>query len=343
MVRVSLRGVKRYRHPKSGIWYTYYRPSGQRLFAEFGSPEFLAEYNRAVEHHEQKNSDILPGTLGLLIAEYRQSDRFGNLAEKTRQDYMRYLNFLRPIADMPLIDITRPFVSRLRDKAAQEMGWRSANYTLAVLSAIMAYGLEYGIVADNTVKGVRRLPRPRGAQRANRPWGADEQTVFLTLPPRHIQLPVAVALFTGMRIGDVLRLDAKACRNDVITWRTSKTGKVARIPILGSLREILKRYTLIKAGPLCLNSKGRPWTRSGFSASFRKYRDQFQRDGLVSPGLTLHGLRHTMATMMKEAGVSDDDAAIWLAHSDPKMTRRYNRDANTLIRMRVVARQLEKV
>jgi hypothetical protein len=42
------------------------------------------------------------GTLELLICEYRKSASFQDLAPQTQFDYLKVLNYLRPIADTAL-------------------------------------------------------------------------------------------------------------------------------------------------------------------------------------------------------------------------------------------------
>ena len=42
---------------------------------------------------------------------------------------------------------------------------------------------------------------------------------------------------------------------------------------------------------LCANSYGRPWTESGFRASWAAVRKKLEKAGRVGPGLTLYGLR----------------------------------------------------
>lgn len=49
------------------------------------------------------------------------------------------------------------------------------------------------------------------------------------------------------------------------------------------------------ATTLLVNSRGRPWTENGFRVSVFKLLHQLKREKLVQKGLTIHGLRHTVA------------------------------------------------
>lgn len=119
--------------------------------APLGSPEFFAECARIAELSKVA-STAKPGTLGMLIADYRASSTFQDLAPRTRSDYQRVFDYLRPIADAGLTKFDRPLVVRIRDKAA-ERGRRFANYVKAVLSIIFGWGIERGYLAA----------KPRGA------------------------------------------------------------------------------------------------------------------------------------------------------------------------------------
>jgi integrase len=48
-----------------------------------------------------------------------------------------------------------------------------------------------------------------------------------------------------------------------------------------------------------------PWTDDGFRASWRKLRIALERQGLVGPSLTLYGLRHTVAVILRESGADE--------------------------------------
>jgi len=51
---------------------------------------------------------------------------------------------------------------------------------------------------------------------------------------------------------------------------------------------------------LCATSQGKPWTVSGFRASWQPIKIKLEENGSVQPGLTLKGLRHTVATILRE-------------------------------------------
>lgn len=79
---------------------------------------------------------------------------------------------------------------------------------------------------------------------------------------------------------------------------------------------------------LCANSYGLPWTIDGFSASFRTLRGRLEAAGKVGPDLTLYGLGHTVAVILRELGYADHAIADVLGQEEPRMALRYAKGAD---------------
>jgi integrase len=130
------------------------------------------------------------------------------------------------------------------------------------------------------------------------------------------------------------RLPPTVIQSGRIKLRTRKRGVWIDIPIMPELKDALaeaKRNTAGKdheAITLCTNSRGKPWTLSGFSCSFRKALKDLQRKGLIGDGLTFHGLRHTVATVLAEAALSAEDIAAVLGQRTSQMADHYSREAD---------------
>ena len=111
-------------------------------------------------------------------------------------------------------------------------------------------------------------------------------------------------------------------------------GKRIDIPILPELKRTLAEYrqhlAQIDCEPLrlCANSKGRPWTLSGFESSFRKQLKRLEGQGRLKSGLTFHGLRHTVASVLAENGISLEDIAAVLGQKSSQMAKHYSQEAD---------------
>jgi integrase len=92
---------------------------------------------------------------------------------------------------------------------------------------------------------------------------------------------------------------------------------------------------------LAANSRGHPWTESGFRASWRTLRLRLEAAGKIAPGLTFHGLRHTVATILREEGFDDRTIADALGQKTDAMARHYSRDANLRKKMMGVVQRMD--
>jgi integrase len=92
---------------------------------------------------------------------------------------------------------------------------------------------------------------------------------------------------------------------------------------------------------LCANSDGKPWTLSGFRASWRPIRIKLEREGKIGPGLTLYGLRHTVAVILREIGMDERTIADALGQKTIEMARHYAKGADLRPKMRGVVRSFE--
>lgn len=326
---VRVKGIKRYFEPKTGRTYCYHRDSGKRIKEEFGSPAFFARLAQ-LDQEQQAASEkaAKPGTLKALILDYKLSDAFRDLAPRTRSDYEKVFVFLEPLWEARLSAFSTEQITALRNKWRQTRGRRFVNYIRAILSILFGHAKEIGLVDRNPVTDVKQIRKSRNAPQMNRPWSlAERRTVLGHLPP-HLKLPVAIGLYTGMREGDVLRLPRDCIADGAINIVTSKRRVPISINILDDLYKALCEAPKHNAITLCATSRGTPWTGSGFRASFRKELLKLQDRGLIEPGLTFHGLRHTVATVLAEAGVHAEDIAAVLGQRSSKMAEHYSQKAD---------------
>jgi integrase len=193
-----------------------------------------------------------------------------------------------------------------RDKLAAASGRRQADYAWSVLARVLSWALDRGLVAANPCTHGGRLYR--GSRRESI-WTAAGEATFLKRAPTHLRLPLMLALWTGQRQGDLLRLPWSAYDGTHIRLRQSKTGARVVIPVGAPLKAALdtagKRSTII-----LVNSEGKPWTSDGFRASWRK---ACAAAGIT--GVTFHDLRGTAVTRLAVAGATEAEIATFTGHS----------------------------
>jgi integrase len=339
VVRVKGFHIFRDRH---GRLRCYHRKTGNAVDlvkAPIGSPEFFAECQRITAL--SRSTDPKPGTLGLLIAGIRAHPAFTDLAPRTRSDYQNVFDYLQPIADTPLTRFDKPLVVRIRDKAAQDKGRKFGNDVKARLSWLFNWGSERGNIDGNPAAGIKDIRRPKNAPEANRPWADEERDAVLAVCPAHIKSAIALMMFTALGPKDALTLPRSAYKAGEIATRRSKTGEPIFLPCPAPLTEILAAAPAHDAITVCANSEGKPWTLSGFRASWRPIRLELERSGQVGPGLTLYGLRHTVAVILRELGMDERTIADMLGQKTIEMARHYAKGADLKPKMRGVIRSLE--
>jgi len=303
-MRVRLRGIHRVK--AKGRDYYYAWRGGPRLSGKPGDPEFMNSYNEAIKRISKAPADQFQS----IIDAYQQSPDFKDLAERTRKDYIRLITIIESeFGDFPIAAAKDPRSRAVfldwRDKRA-ETSRKQADYAMMVLGRIFSWGFNRGLAPVNPVINPGRTYR---SDRRENIWMQDDEQRFLERAPPHIRLPFLLALWTGMRQGDLLRLPWSSYDGSWIRFRQGKTRKRVQIPISATLKAELDSTT--RKGPLILvSSEGRPWTSDGFRASWRK---ACQRAGIV--GLTFHDLRGTAATRLKQAGASIEEIAEITGHS----------------------------
>lgn len=310
-VRVNLKGINKVRKRLAdGSTVTHYyawRGRGApRLLGEPGSPEFIASYNAA---HESR-ADRHIGTLQALLNDYQASPYFTEKAARTQSDYIKHIRKIEsafgtfPISALADRRARGEFL-RWRDKLA-ERSRRQADYTMAVLALVLAWAYDRGASPANP------LERPGKTYRADRAaniWSDADLAAFRKAAPPHLSLALELALWTGQRQGDLLKLTWGSYDGATIRLRQGKTGRRVTVPVAGPLREALDDAKSRRVGLTILTTtRGTPWTSSGFRASWGKV-------PVALDGLTFHDLRGTAVTRLARAGCTVPEIATITGHA----------------------------
>lgn len=328
-----------HRIKSKGKVYFYFRPTKQRIHAVHGTPEFIEEYNAL--HRRWLKASEREGTLGALMKAYRESPEFLSKAEATRADYLKVIDWLAPIDDLALSKIDTPTVMKIRDKAFKKHKRRFANYVIAVLSLMFNWGVPRGVTTRNPAEKAEKIAKPRGAPEANRPWRNVELEAVLLVMPMELRVAVALAAYAGLREGDVIALPWTAYGNDSIESRAAKTGEPIWVPVHSELRRILDDTP--RRGPtIVVGARGGAFTSDGFRARFFRVIRGMESRGEIGKGLTFHGLRHTVATALADAGCDTRDIMAITGHKTEAMVARYTRKADQRSRARSAIDRLEK-
>lgn len=303
-----------------GKTYRYFRHGKVkvRLHGEPGSPEFQAEYDELLAGLEIKRENAAPGTIAALIADFKRSPEFQKLAAATRAQYAKDLDRLGYVGHARIKDLTRMHVLKMRDALADKP--RKADHFVQVARRLLSWAVDRGYADANPLLRVSMINEAE----AHLVWSDDECRRFEESGPREALLtPYMLGLFTGQRRGDVLLMARNRYDGEAIEVIQGKTGAALWIPCHARLKAYLDGLPTDRL-LFCLDGKGLPWKDgSTFSHEFGKHLDKI---GLGH--LCFHGLRHTAATALADAGCSDRDIAAITGHKTPSMVRRYTARAD---------------
>jgi len=345
MTHVRVKGFKIFKD-RHGRMRCYHRATGHKIDltkTPLGSAEFLAECEkiRAIAL-AQKAKAPRAGTLGGLIQHYFETEHFSTLSEATRSDYRECASFVAPIRDTPVHVIDTPLIAGIHDKAAKKLGWRRANMVRTVLSEVFRHAIPKGLIDANYAKDVILKRRPRDLAYANRPWTIEERDIALSRAKPHVRVALALMMNTGLDPSDALRLRKDQIDGDTIWGVRGKTGEEVAIPVSPTLQAALDSFPAHEAATVLASSRGESWTYDGFSSVWHRFKTGLEEEGVIATGLTLKGLRHTVATTLREAGLDERRIADLLGQKTPSMARHYSRSANLADKNRETMATLEK-
>jgi integrase len=306
-VRVLLKGVHKVRYRlASGEVATYYYAwrGGPSINAEPGTPEFVRLYTEALAARKRPAS----GTMMALIAEYKAAAEFTTRAEVSKRNYLHYLRAIESeFGDMPIEALSDPNIRGVfkawRDSMAASP--RKADYAWTTLARVLSVAKDRGRISINPCERGGRIYE---ADRKDRIWGEAELGRLLASASPGMTLALMLALWTGQRQGDLLRLPWSAYDGKHIRLRQSKTGRNVVVPVASYLREAVDHSP--RAGvQILLNRRGLPWTSDGFRTSWRKLCAK-----AAIKGLTFHDLRGSAVVRLALAGATVPEIATITGH-----------------------------
>jgi integrase len=314
-MRVNIKGInKAYIKQRDGSTkiYNYAYRGGPRIEAEPNTPEFVRLYGEAVAVKPKST-----GTLRSLIDYFKDQPEYTKvIGDKSRRAYDNYLKLIdAKFATIP--------IAALEDKRARgdfkafratfANNPRKADYVWITLARVLSVAKDHGKISVNVCERGGRL---YDADRTEMIWSADDIRAFCAVASVELQAALLLALWTGQREGDLLRLTWKSYDGKCIRLRQSKgkrgKGRHVTIPVGEPLKAALDaaKKEERKAVTILTNTRGRPWTEDGFRTSWGK---AFAKAKLGD--LHFHDLRGTAVTRLALAGCTVPEIASITGHS----------------------------
>jgi integrase len=296
MATRSVKGLHRVVSKGREYWYAWRGRDAPRITGEYGTPDFWASYDAAIrERHIPE-----PGKFRALVTLYKTSADYEKLAIATKASWGQWLDRVADhfgtlsIAafDNPRL---RPVIRQWRTKYASTP--RTADMGMQVLSRVCSYAVEQGKLATNPTEGIKALD---SADRAAIIWTDADIARIKAVGSLELGHTIDVGALTGLRRGDLLRVSWSHVHDNEICIPTNRSGRRvdARIPLYADLRARLARIPK-RATTILTNSKGQPWTNTGFGQMITKAKAKAG----IGDELHFHDLRGTAATKFYAAGL----------------------------------------
>lgn len=221
---------------------------GPAIHAKPGTPELVREYHDAHASLRQPRA----GAFMTIIAQYKAAPEFTGLAASTRRAYLANIKLIEnEFGDLPLAALAdrrvRGEFKNWRDSFAETP--RKADYAWTTLARIMSFAKDRGIITTNPCERGGRL---YVADRRDKVWGEQDIAAVLSAASTEIQLALILALWTGQRQGDLLRLPWSTYDGTSIRIRQSKGGRRVAMPVGTPLKTVLDCTP--RRGPLILTN-----------------------------------------------------------------------------------------
>ena len=226
----------------------------------------------------------------------------------------------------------------------------TANACLGVLKTYLTWAAKKGIIKDESHRTVRRLKESANLRHQRAWWTTAEIELALRCAGEDPHQPTATLLVAcgcmlGLRVEEIvmlrwqdLDLDSKdpasgeprpVCHITPNGGWVPKDKESRDIPISSQLLAILLKHRQPE-GYLLMNEphrKGRPRDGKGWNYRYNPRKVWLRiMKRLVAVGgkaITMYGMRHSFASNMLIAKVSDVKVGRWLGHSDARMVHRH--------------------
>jgi len=217
----------------------------------------------------------------------------------------------------------RPIILQWRGQFASTP--RTADYGMQVLSRVLSYGVDpLGKIASNPCEGIKSIYKN---DRSTIIWTEDDLTTFKEARDdkgklacsAEMALAIDLAIHTGLRVGDLVKVCWSHVGKDAIIIATGKSNgkREAYIPIYDELSELLKRIPH-RNKTILTNSRGAAWTKDGLASSFHTAK---KLAGLNDRNLHFHDLRGTAATKFYTIGLPERVIAEIMGWSEEEVRR----------------------
>ena len=265
--------------------------------------------------------------------------------KRDQRNPVRYADFwIKRLGDLKLQQLTRAAIVEVRDELAKGRAAGTVNRYLDLLSHACAVAeREWEWMESNPLRKVSRLEEPRGRVRylSNAEKDRLLDAAKSSSHP-HLYAIVLIALTTGARKGEILRLrwrdvDLDSNRAVLHDTKNKERRSLALVPQVVDELRTLKKVRQIDDDLIFTNVNVGESNSSYFEKAWQKARDDAELKDF-----RFHDLRHSCASYLAMNGATTAEIAAVLGHKTLEMVKRYSHLSDEHVRG-VVERTAAKV
>jgi len=311
---------------RHGKPHYYFRYRGQRWpLPAPGSAGFATAYDallaqiKANPLKAKNNVEFMRGSFGWAIEKFLASKDYNERAETTKRNYRRVLDQLRKsYGGAFLRDMEARHVKKIRNAIAAT-STTGADIAMSLISTLWKFADELDPDLELGANPTHGVERVHEGTHEHEPWPQELIERFLREARPSLRWAVRLALYTGQRRGDLVKMKWSHFDGEFIEVRQQKTGALVSIPCHSELRAELESMPRV-AETILVGERGAPLTGSSLSVMVRKALRDMGVDGYA-----IHGLRKNAAVQLANAGCTPHEIAAVTGHKTLGIVTHYTK------------------
>lgn len=287
------------------------------------TPEFESLYNEFKEfvrikgYSPKKKEALFPSNVKEFLHFLENRNKF-DIRIVNALDMIEYYEYLRE----------RPNYRR-----AGGLSDSMIKHNLATIGLFFDYLLDIEFISSSPA----RLPRfvIGKAKHRNHATVDEIEKIYATCETKRDQALLSIAYGCGLRRDEIFQLNINdvSLHKGILIVKDGKGGKSRTIPISNSVLKHLKEYVIDERPSYCMGltvnaffvKKGKRMTGQALNLRFKTLLIKTNDAELILKDLTLHCLRHSIATHLLDKGANIEFVQTFLGHSDINASHIYAR------------------
>ena len=303
---------------RHGKPHYYFRYRGERWpIPAPGTEGFATRYDALLSNIGRHNVEFMPGSLAWAIEKFLSSPLYNERAETTKRNYRRVFDQLRESYGAGLLrDLQPRHIRKIRNDIAAK-STTGADIAMSLISALWEFSIEHLGLDELGADPTHGVKRAHKVTHEHEPWPPELIERFMREARPSLRWAVKLALYTGQRRSDLVKMKWSQFDGEFIEVRQQKTGALLSIPCHKELRAELETMPRV-AETILVGERGAPLIGDSLSVMVRKQLREMGVDGYA-----IHGLRKNAAVALADAGCDAFEIAAITGHRTTAMVAHY--------------------